>query len=346
MIRNSLANYALSRFNFQVLKSIVTRSPITNVPYKFFAQRLIDLEFPIHLFIEATSACNLKCEMCSRNITSRKTGAMDPMLFKKIVDESALYGKRNFCLHIFGEPLMAPNIARMIEYIKAKNPKNVILLTTNGIFLDTNKRKAILNFGVDKLTVSILAANQETYRKITGRNDYDTVVKNVIELIRQKENLNASTPIIYVRIIKNEKTLHEIEEFQKKWSSYDVVIDIREEHNYAGKINSLTNNPQKRRYPCYHLWFAPAISWDGDMSICCCDWDRIGIIGNVKENTISEIWQGKKLKRLREMHLSGNYEQIEICRDCNVWQTYPDIFFEWQKSTKAKAVEDETLLKL
>lgn len=345
MVKNKLANFALARLNFQVLKFIVTRSPITNIPYKFFAQRLIDLEFPVHLFIEATSACNLKCGMCSRNTSNQKTGSMDFDLFRKIADESARYGKRNFCLHLFGEPLMAPNIIRMMEYIKTKNPQNAILLTTNGIFLNKEKRDAILKLGVDKLTISLIAASPEIYRVITGQNNYNLIEENVLEIIHQKKSMGTGTPLIYVRMIKNKKTLREIGAFRKKWSPYNVIVDIREEHNYAGKIDSSINNLKTRRYPCYHLWFSPGISWDGEMSMCCCDWDRTGVVGNVKKNTIAEIWQGEKMDELRRLHLSGEYTQIELCRDCNVWQTYPDIFFEWQKTKKAKSLNGQALLK-
>lgn len=334
MIKTRFTNFALSRLNFNIFKTIVAKSAIINIPYKYFSQRLIDLEFPAHLFIEATNACNLKCEMCSRSTSDREIGSMDFKLFKKIIDESAVYGNRNFCLHIFGEPLIAPNIVKMIEYIKTKNKKNAILLTTNGVFLDEEKRKAIINYSVDKVVISLLAANPETYITITGRNDYSIVVENILKLIGLKENMGVDRPIIHVRMIKNKTTLSEIEPFQRKWDHYNVITDIREEHNYAGKIHVDRKRNEIKRYPCYHLWFSPGINWDGDVSICCCDRDRIGVIGNVKYRTIAEIWQSKEIKELRQLHLSGSYANIDLCRSCDVWQTYPDIFFEWQKTKK------------
>ncbi len=49
--------------------------------------------FPLHLDVEITSKCNLKCPMCaSRHISSEKYnryGDMDFSLFKKISDEAA-----------------------------------------------------------------------------------------------------------------------------------------------------------------------------------------------------------------------------------------------------------------
>lgn len=331
MVKNRFTSLALSRFNFGVFKNIVTKSALTNIPYKFISQRLIDLDFPVHIFIEATNACNLKCEMCSRTTSDREIGSMEFALFKKVIDESAVYSNRNFCLHIFGEPLIAPNIVKMIEYIKTKNKKNTILLTTNGIFLDEEKRTAIINYAVDKVVVSLLAASPETYLKITGRNDYSLVVENILNLIHLKESMGVDRPIVYVRMIKNKTTLDEVEPFQRKWAHYNVITDIREEHNYAGKIQVDAERIKIKRYPCYHLWFSPAVNWDGDVSICCCDWDRIGVIGNVKYKTIAEIWQSEKIKEFRQLHLNGNYEKIELCRNCDVWQTYPDIFFLWQK---------------
>jgi len=39
-------------------------------------------EFPLHLDIEVTDACNLKCPMCYRSIAVGKGGFMDVNLYK------------------------------------------------------------------------------------------------------------------------------------------------------------------------------------------------------------------------------------------------------------------------
>jgi len=51
------------------------------------------------------------------------------------------------------------------------------------------------------------------------------------------------------------------------------------------------------------------------------------VFGNVKDQTVATIW--KKLDGVRNAHLRGEYNGI--CKDCDVWKQYPDIFFKFQK---------------
>jgi radical SAM protein with 4Fe4S-binding SPASM domain len=136
-------------------------------------------------------------------------------------------------------------------------------------------------------------------------------------------------------MLKNPKTAAEEKLFCKKWSQFNCIIDIRDAHNYSGKVapNTLKKLP-KVRYPCYHLWFSPAVNFDGEVSICCCDWAREAVIGNLREDSLAEIWQGNLLRQFRLYHLQAEYNEIPLCRNCDVWSTYPDIFFRWQKAKK------------
>src|SRR5258708_3002683 len=109
--------------NTSILKKLPT------VLYKTADQLYIDKNFPRHIFIETTAACNLSCDYCPRE---KRNDHIDFKLFKTIVDECSQYGPRSFSLHLFGEPLLYPFILDAIQYIKIKNRRHTILLTTNG----------------------------------------------------------------------------------------------------------------------------------------------------------------------------------------------------------------------
>src|SRR3990167_3177896 len=101
--------------------------------FKLGAQAFIKKDFPRHLFIELNSSCNLSCAYCPRERTSQD---MDFGLFRKIIDEAHRYGPRSFSLHLFGEPLLYPRIFEAVKYIKKRNSRNTVLLTTNGTVLN------------------------------------------------------------------------------------------------------------------------------------------------------------------------------------------------------------------
>jgi len=331
-MKELIVSFFLSKININKFSDFIQKSVILSIPYKIIVQKLIDRNFPYHVFLESTNICNLRCKICTRNIAPMKLGSIDFKLFKKIINEANLYGPRNFSLHLFGEPLLAPNIIQMIEYIKQKNRKNTVLITTNGVLLNKKISQEIIANGVDKVIVSIHGANRQQYHDMTGTDNLKNVEENIKNLINLKNETKKNKPKIFLRMVSSKKNITEIRKFYKRWSSYPVIIDIKEPHNFGGQIETerpLSGLP--KRYPCYHLWLAPGINWDGEVSICCCDTFKEAIIGNINQNTLREIWNGEKLKQYRDYHLNGQYDKIPVCKNCDVWTTYPDIFFKQQK---------------
>ncbi|MBI5749432.1 MAG: radical SAM protein [Nitrospinae bacterium] len=315
------------------VKKSIQRNGFLLLLYKVILQRMIDYAYPPTFNIEPTNACNLTCRMCPRENSRKGIGFMDMGLFTKIIDESVKYEHGNFILHKDGEPLLHKDIGNMMRIIRNKNKKSSIYISTNGIALTEEIARSFIETGLDRLNISIDAVIPETYKKVKG-GMLDRVEKNVENLLALKKKLYTKKPLITLQIIKMEETLNEIDGFVKKWSKYDVDISILYFRTWgSGAKSDITLKEQntKKRYPCHALWFSPAINWNGEVSLCCADWNCDEIIGNVNKQTLSEIWQNEKLYRYRKYHLLGEYDKIPICKDCNYWQEAPDIWFWWQK---------------
>jgi hypothetical protein len=39
-------------------------------------------------------------------------------------------------------------------------------------------------------------------------------------------------------------------------------------------------------------------------------------IGNVNEQTISEIWTGEKIQKIRDLHRQGCFKELDFCNEC------------------------------
>lgn len=266
--------------------------------YKALAQSWIDYEFPRHIFIETTANCNLSCTYCPRE---KRKEDMDYGLFKSIIDECSLYGPRSFSLHLFGEPLLYPKIIDAIKYIKSKNRRHTVLLTTNGTLLN-NFSKRLMDAGVDRIIWSWrICGNQFT--------------SETIEILKK---------IGIIRLLIEETPNEEFE----KWSKFPRV-EIKHLHNYGGDIDlskwGYIKKPDKR-YPCYHLWLAPAIRWNGDMVFCCnvSKHTVYSTLGNVLQRSIHDMWKSDQLNEVRNDHKQGVYK--DACRSCDSWKAYPSIF--------------------
>ena len=279
---------------------------LRNLPpfiYKIAAQSYIDKEFPRHVFIETTASCQLSCAYCPRE---KRNDHMEWSLFKEIVDECSHYGPRSFSFHLFGEPLLYPKIIEAIRYVKAKNSRNTALLTTNGVLLNRFARE------LDKIRVDRVIWS---YRK----NNFN---QDSLRLLRKKG---------LVRLLIEETPKEEFE----KWSKFPRV-EVKSLHNYGGNIDvtrwNISDASIPKRYPCYHLWLAPAIRWNGEI-VECCNIPKAGqeVLGTYGKNTLSEVWRANGIHKLRESHLKGIYPGA--CNNCTSWQAYPNIFFKSQCQT-------------
>jgi len=329
--KNCLISWLMANFNVGKIDRFVSHTPLLNIFYKLFTQLTIDLDFPTHIFVESTSTCNLRCQMCPRTHGNTMIGNMEWKTFKKVIDEANCYGPRNFCLHLFGEPLIAPLFDEMVKYIKSINKQNSILLTTNGTLLTKEKSELLIKNHVDKIAVSFTSPNRKTYLEKTGLDKLKNVEDNVLQLVKSKKQFNSSKPLIFVRMIVENETKNQANDFLKKWKNKGVIAELRDMHNYGGNMSFSNIKNNKRRYPCYHLWLSPALHWNGDVSICCDDYARKAVLGNVKETTIHELWTGDKIKHYRQLHLQGKFDQMPLCGNCDVWNIYSDLFFNWQK---------------
>ena len=231
---------------------------------------------------------------------------MDFELFKKIILEGTKYGPRSFSLHLFGEPLLYPRIFDAISFIKHANKKHTVLLTTNGTLLNRFVGD-LIQAGPDLVLWSW--RSEAKFTRIT------------LAQLRKWGRFR-------VRFIK-EITPPEAYEEWKDWPNKEE----RRIHNYGGDGDITTFGAKVvadgRRWPCYHLWFAPAVAWNGDILLCCSDPHRKEIMGHFPEQTVAQVWQGERLNKMRDSHMKGEYGGI--CKTCDVWKEIPDVFFGFQK---------------
>src|SRR3990167_9714802 len=72
-------------------------------------------KYPIHLDIESTNACNLKCIMCCRDFMEDGVGQMSQEIYAKIFQEVIPYSIK---LNWRGEPFLHPQIVWKVAYAK------------------------------------------------------------------------------------------------------------------------------------------------------------------------------------------------------------------------------------
>lgn len=279
-------------------------------------------DFPIHLDIETTNACNLRCPMCPRTIMALdkagKVGFMDFKLYKSLIDQGAENGLCSVKLNYLGEPLIHPDVVRQVRYTKEKGIIEV-MFNTNAVTLTEKLSRKLLDAGLDSIFFSVDSPYPEKYNEIRVGADFYQVVRNIKKFIELKNKLGYKHVQTRVSMVMMENTRQELEDY-KKFGLEELGVDAvgygeLSEYPLRGDKYPKYFNPD---FVCAQLFQRMFIMWNGVVTPCCVDNDREMVMGNARKEKLKDIWRNEKYKKLRNTHIKGRYYEIPLCRKCYV----------------------------
>lgn len=275
-----------------------------------------DLEaYPMTLIVENTAKCNLECPMCPRELGYYPPEDFDFELFKRIIDEVRSQTELVFPWGA-GEPLMNPDIYRMVRY--CKDAGIYVVISTNGTFLNEKSSHQLIDCGLDNLIIAVDGTTPEVYEKYRKGAKFDKVVKNIHQFLKVKKE-RASKMFVVLQMVRLPDNRHQVRDFHKMWSIEGVdEIRIKEDEIVFTEVALEERiHHDRRRHPCYQLWQGPAmVNYKGDFYPCCHMWQEEPI-GNVNEEPLFKLWNSRKMKKLREAHLSGDLSDYPDCQNCH-----------------------------
>ncbi len=92
-------------------------------------------------------------------------------------------------------------------------------------------------------------------------------------------------------------------------------IIIRKIHNWGGYLN--IRKSSNKYSICPFPWNALVILWDGSVLPCTQDFFGEYKIGNVRNSSLTEIWNSEEMKNLRFYLVKKRYHEIKICSNCD-----------------------------
>lgn len=291
-------------------------------------RRLSRLEsVPRTLCLEVTSICNAKCIMCPRHDMDRKMELMPFDMYSRLIEEAKELGVRIFALNGYGEIFTArQDYAKYISHLLGAIPQAKVIINSNGSLLDEAAARFLIDTRVDTINVDIDGATKATFEKIRENLHYETVVGNVKRLLKMRRDRNALLPKVRVGMIRQPANAHEWEQFKTQWQG---VADFLGDDFMVSRGGSIpvTHPPDVNR-ACWYPWSEMNIWSNGDVVLCCDDWNGAEVMGSVKTQGLSDIWNGHKYRSYREHHVKGTAGQIKLCAACDFARPGPAWFQE------------------
>ncbi len=167
-----------------------------------------------YMRISLTDNCNLRCSYCMPEGKISDIHYLPVETVLKCVESAVCLGITNFRL-TGGEPLIYPDIEKLITKIRNVSGVNFIGITTNGVFL-SEKADVLKMAGTDSINVSLDTVDSDEFRKITGRNCLKNVIDGIDAALDSRIKLKINT------VLRSEVDVLKMTEFAN-----DKNIDIR-----------------------------------------------------------------------------------------------------------------------
>lgn len=283
------------------------------------------------VYIEITNICNLECEFCPK--LNRKLKFMNIEEFEVILKSIKPYTDYIY-FHLMGEPLLNPNLEAFFQLAFEYGFK--VNITTNGTLL---KEKDKILFNAKALRqVNVSLHSFEANNNNRDFNEYFDSVLNFIE-VAQKE-----TKIISAMRLWN---LDSIENKGANMLNTSIINKISEKFSYNGDIISelemkpgikiservYLNSAEKFSWPninidiisekgfCHGLRDHIGILCDGTVVPCCLDSDGNIPLGNIFDNSLEDILEGDRAKKIYDGFTNRNRVE-ELCKKCGYSQRF------------------------
>jgi radical SAM protein with 4Fe4S-binding SPASM domain len=167
-------------------------------------------QLPVCLYLEVTNRCNLLCATCPRTYEDLEPPAdLSWGLFIRIIEQ--LPNLSRAVLHGVGEPMLVPELPRMVRYLKDRGV--YVLFNTNGTVLNERNGRALIKAGLDELRVSLDASTRESYKAIRGKDYFNRILRNVRRFRDLQESEGHAKPRVSAWLTGLKQTTAELPDF-------------------------------------------------------------------------------------------------------------------------------------
>ncbi len=270
-------------------KNINRKSNIIRSSLQFFPESEIPL--PSLVEISDSGTCNRKCSFCPRSDDGYQDikEFITPELHTKLMNELSILNYKGLIVYSgFNEPLLNKKIYENILQARKLVPESKIELITNGDVLNEKRLVKLFESGLSTILISVYDGPEDVVK-------FQNMVDNV--------GLDKERYVIRHRYLPPEKDFGitiSNRGGQMKNASHSI-LPLNE------KMNDVCN------YPAYSFF----LDYNGDVLMCSHDWGKKNILGNLKNNTLKEIWLSEKSTSSRKKLISSN-RSLSPCNVCDV----------------------------
>lgn len=289
-----------------------------------------ELTTPRYIDVELTNMCNFKCCFCPTGTKSmhRVRGYMSEEIVEVLIENIKKYKIPAVRFIRWGEPTLHPSYISIMKRVKEAGA--IIHINTNGSLLNRDQMEQLVDMELDSIKFSFQGADEGTYNEMREGGDYN----RLLGVIHEMSAIRGNRPLPYIQISTTltGETAEQIESFKQDIENYcdyynvgytqlnhlDVdkmnVSDIEKEK--IRKLQELEKVEPQYLKVCAEAFDKLSINWNGDVTLCCSDYDNFMTVGNILDMDLKELFTCKATNLYRDIIVNRQYKKIKCCSMC------------------------------
>lgn len=272
--------------------------------------------------IQTTSACNGACIICPYPDSwhRKNPGVMSAAVFQRILEQLQSIYLEKICLYLENEPLLDPYIFMRLGDLKKSLSFTSLEFSTNAMVLDREKAERLGKLLADvkhEIWVSFHGIDRRTHEGIMGLN-YDRCLTNIVYLLKLADELPLRIIIRGAGMAQNSSLNHQYvfteDEYIRFWERQLDIHGVNRRpginffyyHDRAGTIRrnhirlAQPVRPDLTGFTCPRLDEWLHFLYNGELIICCMDYHREVILGDITTQELSDILRSPRYALLQD----------------------------------------------
>lgn len=231
--------------------------------------------------IQTHTRCNFTCKFCPHGKIELQHGEMSEETFQRVVQGlKELHFTGDIYPYLMNEPLMDKRLVERVAALRAACPKARIWIDTNGSLATAELLEKLVEAGASVVTLEI----------------YLPRGKRMPARYTQMHAALSGKARAHVFLYERDA---------------DAILT-----NRAGNVPGRPIPKTPWRLPCERPFRQIYIAYDGSLLLCCQDYRREAIMGNIHTTPLKDIWHNEAYARVRaEMLRPGR--ATTLCERCD-----------------------------